>query len=174
MVAGGPGTRPPGWVRCPRAPATSDPFRIADPKGSYSARIVRERRSRIMRAKDTEPAGEGIPLRSESFHRATKRSSLKPMAGTARAKAGEGRKVSAASGNAPLERARSKRSHAHGHHRGKLTPSRRCGGRTRTRGVKDPLRVFTVVEVGGVEPPSENLSVQASTCVAGHWCLVAE
>ena len=26
---------------------------------------------------------------------------------------------------------------------------------------------FALVEVGGVEPPSENLSVQASTCVAG-------
>jgi len=31
-----------------------------------------------------------------------------------------------------------------------------------------------LVEVGGVEPPSENLSVKASTCVAGHCCLVAK
>jgi hypothetical protein len=35
VVAGGPGTHPPGWVRCHHPPATSDPFRTAAPKGSY-------------------------------------------------------------------------------------------------------------------------------------------
>ena len=50
LVVGGPGTHPPGWVRCHRAPATTDPSRTADHTGFYLARIVRERCSRIMRA----------------------------------------------------------------------------------------------------------------------------
>jgi hypothetical protein len=50
-VAGGLGTHPPGWVRCHHPPATSDPFRTADQTGFYVARIVRELRSRIMRAR---------------------------------------------------------------------------------------------------------------------------
>ena len=57
-MVGGPGTHPPGWVRCHRAPATPDPFRIAAPKGSYSARIVRELCSRIMRARWGRQAGD--------------------------------------------------------------------------------------------------------------------
>jgi hypothetical protein len=51
VVVGGPGTHPPGWVRCHRAPATTDPFRTVDHKGFYLARIVRELRSRKMRAR---------------------------------------------------------------------------------------------------------------------------
>jgi hypothetical protein len=35
VVVGGPGTHPPGWVRCHRLLATVDPFRTAAPKGSY-------------------------------------------------------------------------------------------------------------------------------------------
>jgi hypothetical protein len=75
VVAGGPGTHPggrvpdpPGWVRYPRVPATPDPFRTADPKGSYSARSVRELRSRIMRARFMilQPLFMNSPPRSES------------------------------------------------------------------------------------------------------------
>ena len=51
VVVGGPGTHPPGWVRCHRAPATTDPSRTADHTGFYLARIVRELCSRIMRAR---------------------------------------------------------------------------------------------------------------------------
>ncbi len=55
-VVRGPGTHPLGWVRCRRAPATSDPFRTADHTGFYLARIIRELRSRIMRARvDNRP-----------------------------------------------------------------------------------------------------------------------
>ena len=60
MVAGGPGTHPPGWVRCHHAPAMSDPFRTADHTGFYLARIVRELRSRIMRALGQEDLGVQI------------------------------------------------------------------------------------------------------------------
>ncbi len=38
----------------------------------------------------------------------------------------------------------------------------------------DGLLVRMLVEVGGVEPPSENLSVKASTCVADVLVLAAE
>jgi hypothetical protein len=52
VVVGGPGTHPPGWVRCHRAPATTDPSRTADHKGFYLARIIRELCSRIMRTRE--------------------------------------------------------------------------------------------------------------------------
>ena len=50
-MVGGPGTHPPGWVQCNSAPATPDSPRTADREGFYLARIIRDQRSRIMRAR---------------------------------------------------------------------------------------------------------------------------
>ena len=49
-----------------------------------------------------------------------------------------------------------------------------CPSKGKTRSGGPTPRSGGLVEVGGVEPPSENLSVKASTCVAGHFGLVAE
>jgi hypothetical protein len=67
-VVGGPGTHPPGWVRCHHAPATPDPFRTAAPKGSYEARIVRELCSRIMRARESTMEYRSLGRRGVKVH----------------------------------------------------------------------------------------------------------
>jgi hypothetical protein len=52
---------------------------------------------------------------------------------------------------------------------------KKAAPRPRTfRGPEGRRDCATMVEVGGVEPPSENLSVQVPTCVSGDSCLAAK
>lgn len=110
-----PGTRSVIWHigsprRHPRV-GTGCPGRPWPVRTAVMPRYV-ERARRTAHPVATGPAGKRITIPSESFHSMRKRSSQKPMAGTARAQAGWGREVNAAPGNAPLDRAWAKRSSA--------------------------------------------------------------